>query len=85
MSFNKALDSLRIAEERSTDKRGIRNLRTIGYNYTLNIDDTNGGFVTIFLRDNYNIGNVIIDNIKTGKKGEISRKEVVKDEAQRAH
>ena len=84
MSLDKVNDSLRIAEERSTSKREVKNFRVIGYNYTLDIVDEDGGFVTIFLRDNYNIGNEIIDNVKTGKKGEILRKEVVKDESQRA-
>ena len=84
MSLDKAIDSLRIAEERSTIKREITNFRIIGYNYTLDIDDGNGGKVTIFLRDNFSIGNEIIDNVKTGKKGVILRKEVIKDEAKRA-
>jgi len=84
MSLDKINDSLRVAEQRSTIKREVKNFRVIGYNYTLNIDDDKGGFVTIFLRDNFSIGNEIIDNIKTGKRGVILRKEVIKDEAQRA-
>jgi len=84
MSIDKVVDSLSVAEERSTLKRRSQDFRIIGFNYTLNIDDGNGGHLEIFSRENWRVGEMIIDNIKTGKKGEILRKEAIFDESKRA-
>lgn len=84
MSYDEALDALKVAEQRSTEIRPNNDVRILGWNYTLNIDDGKGGYVTIFLAENFRMGDDIYDIVKTGRIGKILRKEEVREESQRA-
>lgn len=71
------INSFRVAAQQApaTIREGKKKI--LGYNYTLDLKDSDQNDVVIFLAEIHQIGDIILDHKITGKRGEVLRREQV--------